>query len=115
MTAAAQEAFDRYASSDFAGAWQMYTAAGRAAVTQADYVRLNTACPGLQRVQVHISAVRIEGDRATVRMQVGSLVDSYVLGYEGGAWLVEPTAEALANYRRGIDKTIAAMKAAKAC
>jgi hypothetical protein len=70
VTAAAQEAFDRYIAGDFAGSWQMYTAAGRAAVTQADYVRFNTACPGLQHIKVTVLKVRIEGDKATVRIEL---------------------------------------------
>lgn len=113
--AAAQEAFDRYTSGDFAGAWLMYSDEGRAAVTQADYVRLNTACPKLQRIQVTIAAVRIDGDKATVRAQLGQLVDSYVMDYQHGQWLLEPTATALANYKAGIDQTIAASKANGSC
>jgi hypothetical protein len=115
VTAAAQEAFDRYTSGDFAGAWQMYTAAGRGAVSKADYIRLNTTCPKLQGIQVKIAAARVEGDKATVRAQIGPLVDSYTLAYEGGQWLLEPTATAMADYKQGVDKTIAARKAAGAC
>jgi hypothetical protein len=114
VTAAAQEAFDRYVAGDFAGTWQMYTAAGRAAVTQADYVRLSTACPGLQHTKVTIAKVRIEGDKATVRIELGQMADSYILDYQGGQWLIEPSAFALAEYKQGIDKAIAARKAAKA-
>jgi hypothetical protein len=92
----------------------MYTAAGRAAVTQADYVRLSTACPGLQHTKVTIAKVRIEGDKATVRIELGQMADSYILDYQGGQWLIEPSAFALAEYKQGIDKAIAARKAAKA-
>lgn len=114
-TAAAQEAFDRYTAGDFAGAWEMYTAAGRAAVSKADYVRLNTTCPKLQGIQVKIVATRVEGDTATVRIQLGPLVDSYVMNYEAGQWLLEPTAAAMADYNQGVDKIIASRKAAKSC
>src|ERR1700712_712417 len=37
---AAQTVFDRFAGGDFAGAWDMYTAAGKKAISQADYVKL---------------------------------------------------------------------------
>jgi hypothetical protein len=93
----------------------MYTAAGRAAVTQAGYVRFNTDCPGLQHIKVTVLKVRIESDKATVRIELAQITDSYVLDYEGGQWLMEPTPPYLALYKLGIDKAIAGRKAAKAC
>src|ERR1700753_254823 len=42
--AAAQTVFDRFSGGDFAGAWDMYTQAGKQAISQADYVELNNVC-----------------------------------------------------------------------
>ena len=41
---AAQTVFDRFSGGDFAGAWEMYTAKGKQAISKEDYVKLNTAC-----------------------------------------------------------------------
>jgi hypothetical protein len=88
---------------------------GKAAVSQAGFVRLNATCPSLQGMQVTIVSVQIDGDIAFARDQEGKLVGSYTLAYKHGEWLMEPTDTSFADYRQGVDATIALRKAEGRC
>ena len=63
---AAQTVFDRFSGGDFAGAWDMYTAKGKQAISKADYVKLNEAC-SRKGLAISLTSARMEGpDRAVV-------------------------------------------------
>jgi hypothetical protein len=120
VRAVATETFTRYTATDFAGAWQFYDAAGKTAISQADYVRLNETCPSLAAHRSFtVGDIRIEGDTATVRITImvgiTSLSDSYVFHLESDGWRIAPTATALIDYRRGVDATVAARRKAGTC
>jgi len=112
---AAQTVFDRFSGGDFAGAWDMYTDAGKKAITKADYVKLNTAC-SRKGLAITLSSARMEGaDRAVVIAKQLVAAQSYTMVYEKDSWKLEPAKEGLALYAKGADKAIAAQKKAGTC
>jgi hypothetical protein len=113
--AAAQTVFDRFSGGDFAGAWDMYTAKGKQAISKADYVKLNEAC-SRKGLAISLTSARMEGsDRAVVIAKQLVAAQSYTMVYENGAWKLEPAKEGLALYAKGADKAIAAQKKAGTC
>ena len=112
---AAQTVFDRFSGGDFAGAWEMYTAKGKQAISKADYVKLNEAC-SRKGLAISLTSARMEGtDRAVVIAKQLVAAQSYTMVYENGAWKLEPAKEGLALYAKGADKAIAAQKKAGTC
>jgi hypothetical protein len=114
---AAQEAIDRQLSGDYTGAWETYTAAGKAAISKADFVRLQTACPPKslnQRARV-VDARLEDPNTAVVRVNLGGNIVARTLRYEGGTWLIEPSGGAMADFKLGVDQAIAKQKAAGNC
>ena len=113
--AAAQTVFDRFSGGDFAGAWDMYTAAGKAAISKEDYVKLNEAC-SRKGLAIQLTSARMDGpDRAIVIAKQLVAAQSYTMVYENNAWKLEPAKEGLALYRQGAAKAIAAQRKAGTC
>jgi hypothetical protein len=113
--AAAQTVFDRFSGGDFAGAWEMYTAAGKQAISKDDYVKLNAAC-SRKGLAIQLTSARMEGaDRAVVIAKQLVAAQSYTMVYEGDSWKLEPAKEGLALYSKGAAKAIAAQKKAGTC
>jgi hypothetical protein len=113
--AAAQTMFDRFSGGDFAGAWDMYTAAGKAAISKADYVKLNEAC-SRKGLAIQLTSARMDGtDKAVVIAKQLVAAQSYTMVYENGAWKLQPAKEGLALYKLGAVKAIAAQKKAGTC
>ncbi|BEL12377.1 hypothetical protein Q0Z83_105680 [Actinoplanes sichuanensis] len=113
--AAAQTVFDRFSGGDFAGAWDMYTAAGKKAITKDDYVKLNTAC-SRKGLAIQLTSARMEGaDKAVVIAKQLVAAQSYTMVYEQDAWKLEPAKEGLSLYKMGATKAIAAQKKAGTC
>ncbi len=114
---AAQEAFDRYSSGDFAGAWETYTDEGRAAISQDDFVKFNTECPPkILHNKVSVVGARLENSTtAVVRVRSGETLTAYTLRYERGHWRLQPSPDATALWKLGVDKAVAQEKAAGRC
>ena len=113
--AAAQTVFDRFSGGDFAGAWEMYTTAGKQAITKDDYVKLNQAC-SRKGLAIQLTSARLEGaDRAVVIAKQLVAAQSYTMVYEKDAWKLEPAKEGHALYKQGAVKAIAAQKKAGTC
>ncbi|MFC7534680.1 hypothetical protein [Actinoplanes sp. GCM10030250] len=113
--AAAQTVFDRFSGGDFAGAWEMYTTAGKQAISKDDYVKLNQAC-SRKGLAIQLTSARMEGtDKAIVIAKQLVAAQSYTMIYEADAWKLEPAKEGLALYKLGADKAIAAQKKAGTC
>ena len=113
--AAAQTVFDRFSGGDFAGAWDMYTAAGKQAISKDDYVKLNEAC-SRKGLAIQLTSARMEGpDRAVVIAKQLLAAQSYTMVYENDAWKLEPAKEGLALYAKGAVRAIAAQKKAGTC
>ena len=112
---AAQTVFDRFSGGDFAGAWDMYTTAGKQAITKDDYIKLNTAC-SRKGLAIQLTSARMEGtDRAVVIAKQLVAAQSYTMVYEGESWKLEPAKEGLALYSKGAEKAIAVQKKAGTC
>ena len=112
---AAQTMFDRFSGGDFAGAWEMYTAKGKQAISKEDYVKLNEAC-SRKGLAITLTSARMEGtDRAVVIAKQLVAAQSYTMVYENNAWKLEPAAEGLALYKQGAARAIAAQKKAGTC
>ncbi|MDI6101569.1 hypothetical protein QLQ12_23395 [Actinoplanes sp. NEAU-A12] len=112
---AAQTVFDRFSGGDFAGAWEMYTSAGKQSISKDDYVKLNTAC-SRKGLAIQLTSARMEGtDKAIVIAKQLVAAQSYVMVYEQDAWKLEPAKEGLALYKMGAEKAIAAQKKAGTC
>jgi hypothetical protein len=111
----AQTVFDRFSGGDFAGAWEMYTAKGKQAISKADYIKLNEAC-SRKGLAISLTSARMEGpDKAIVIAKQLVAAQSYTMVYENNAWKLEPAAEGLALYKQGAAKAIAAQKRAGTC
>ena len=112
---AAQTVFDRFAGGDFAGAWDMYTTAGKKAISKADYIKLNQVC-SRKGLAISLTSARMDGpDRAVVIAKQLVAAQSYTMLYEATAWKLEPAPEGLALYQQGAVKAIAAQKKAGTC
>jgi hypothetical protein len=112
---AAQTVFDRFSGGDFAGAWDMYTAAGKQAISKEDYVKLNQAC-SRKGLAITLTSARMEGaDRAVVIAKQLVAAQSYTMVYEGDSWRLEPAKEGLALYKLGAEKAIATQKKQGTC
>ncbi|SDT79171.1 hypothetical protein [Actinoplanes derwentensis] len=112
---AAATVFDRFSGGDFAGAWEMYTSAGKQSISKDDYVKLNTAC-SRKGLAIQLSSARLEGtDKAIVIAKQLVAAQSYTMVYEQDAWKLEPAKEGLALYKLGAAKAIAAQKKAGTC
>jgi hypothetical protein len=113
--AAAQTVFDRFSGGDFAGAWDMYTAAGKKAITKDDYVKLNQVC-SRKGLAIQLTSARMDGpDRAIVIAKQLVAAQSYTMVYENNAWKLEPAKEGLALYKQGAARAIAAQRRAGTC
>ncbi|GIE88800.1 hypothetical protein [Actinoplanes regularis] len=113
--AAAQTVFDRFSGGDFAGAWELYTAAGKQAISKDDYVKLNQAC-SRKGLAIQLTSARMDGtDKAVVIAKQLVAAQSYTMVYEGDAWKLEPAPEGLKLYKMGAAKAIAAQKKAGTC
>jgi hypothetical protein len=112
---AAQTVFDRFSGGDFAGAWDMYTAAGKKAISKDDYVKLNQVC-SRKGLAIQLTSARMDGpDKAVVIAKQLVAAQSYTMVYEGTAWKLAPAKEGLALYSQGADRAIAAQKKAGTC
>jgi hypothetical protein len=114
--ALAQREGDAYAAGDWAGAWDLWTKAGKAAISRANYVRLHTTCKTVTGPPLTVKSIRAEGpDKAVVVYERLGFSLSYTLVYEDGQWRFQPDDKSMADYAKGIDRLIADQKAAGDC
>jgi hypothetical protein len=116
VRAAADEEFESFASRDYGGSWDLWTKAGQKAITRADYEQLLKLCPDTGAgVAFQIKKVKLaaDGNSALVRVQRLAGIASFTFLHEGGEWRFQPLEAALADYKLGSPKAIAA-KARKA-
>lgn len=114
--AAAERELNAYAAGDWRGAWDLWTAKGKAAISRDQYHGLHTACQTITGTLFEVTAARLESPtRAVVtytRLIVAGTAD---MQYEDGAWRYQPDAEAMADYAKGVDKILAKRRADGAC
>ena len=112
---AAQE-FGLLSGGGWAQAWGLWSAAGQAALSQADFVELNTRCrPALGEPYVINTATDVNATTVRLDWHQGSAAGNSTVVYEGGAWRFQPDAETLAGYRGGVAALVAERKAAGEC
>ena len=111
----AQQEYDAYSAGRWDQAWDLWTTEGKAAFSQADYLKLRHTCPPTPGTAFAISAVLVNGDHASVRTEHGGAVFSSDFVYQDGQWRYQPPAANMADYRAGVDKAIAKEKAAGTC
>lgn len=113
--AAAELVFSRFGGGDYAGAWDLYTAAGKAAIKREDYVAFQEEChtPG---VVVEAADARLEDAvTAVVTGKALGFAQSYEMRYEGGRWLLQPEADTMKSFAGGAESAIAARRADGGC
>lgn len=116
--AAAKEQLDAYAAEDYVGAWDMWTAAGQAAISREEYVRLHELCPQTAAgVAFEVQSVRLEGDGTSATVRIGRMgaVATFKMHYEQGQWRWQPADDAIAGYAKGVDAVVAERKADGLC
>ena len=97
-------------------AWALWSAAGQAAMSEADFVRLNTECrPALGEPYVVDSATDVDTTDVKIAWHQGSTTGTSTVLFEGGAWRFQPDAQTLAAYRSGVAAVVAERKAAGGC
>jgi hypothetical protein len=112
---AAQTMFDRFSGGDFAGAWEMYTATAKKAISQADYVKLNQAC-ARKGLAITLTSARLDGPTTAIVIAKQLVAaQAYTMVYEGNAWRLQPAPAGLKLYSLGADKAIAAQRKAGTC
>lgn len=116
----AQQEFGLLAAGDWAGAWERWTDAAKEALSEDDFIRLDTACPpalGVSRVVG--SATRIDPVTVVVTWRAGTgageSVGQDTMTYQDGAWRFTPDDATLAGYRLGVGALVAKLTAAGAC
>lgn len=112
---AAQE-FGLLSGGGWGQAWALWSAAGQAAMSEADFVRLNTECrPVLGEPYVVDSATDVGATDVEVAWHQGTTTGSSTVVFESGAWRIQPDAQTLAAYREGVAALVAERKAAGRC
>jgi hypothetical protein len=104
------------AGGDWSGAWELWTATAKQAMSKADFIALNKACPSKLGVLYEIQDVKpVTGLTVTVTWKHADTNGSGTMKYESGSWHYEADAKQLADYRLGTQALIAKRKAAKTC
>lgn len=97
-------------------AWALWSTAAQAAMSEADFVRLNTECrPALGQAYVVDSGTEVDASDVKIAWHQGPTTGSGTVVFEGGAWRFQPDAQTLAAYRGGVAAVVAERKAAGAC
>ncbi|MDN3359726.1 hypothetical protein [Actinomadura sp. DC4] len=115
---AATEEFDSYSSGDYGGAWDLYYAAAKRAISRADYLRAHKLCPDAGAgIRFEIEKVRMDSDHeAHVRVTRAIVVLTYRFVYEAGHWRYVPTDEAMHDFRtKTVEKMVSDLKQKGGC
>ena len=112
----ATQEFGQLSGGGWAQAWGLWSAAGQAALSEADFVRLNTECrPALGEPYIVDTATDLDATTVQVAWHQGSTTGNSTMVYQGGAWKFQPDAQTLAAYRGGVAAVVAERKAAGQC
>ncbi len=115
--ATAQRYLDRAAGGDYAGAWDLLSAAGKQAVTRDNLVAYYRACPGTRGVTAQVVDVRLETPtRAIANTKImGTFAVAITVLHENGRWGVQPDADQLARWTKPLDQQIATARSDGSC
>ncbi|GAA1261679.1 hypothetical protein GCM10009665_59220 [Kitasatospora nipponensis] len=112
----ASQEFGLLAGGGWAPAWALWSDSAQQAISQADFVRLNTECrppAGIAYVIDRSTTL----DPATVRVDWhrAGATGSNTLLYQAGRWRFVPDEGALAEYRLGVEPLVQQRRAAGSC
>ena len=118
---AAQNYYNLYAAGQFAADYPMLSAAARAAIPESTFVTVHQDCKSpAAGLAYKVSAPTMAGSTAVMSVSLagagsalGAEEESFV--YEGGQWLLSPSAADLASYKGTPAQIVAAFKAAGRC
>jgi hypothetical protein len=112
----ATQEFGLLSGGGWAQAWALWSAAGKAAMGEADFVRLNTECrPALGEPYVIDTATDVNAANVRIDWHQGTATGSGAVVFEGGAWRFQPDTQTLEAYRGGVAQVVAERKAAGGC
>ncbi|MFF7635811.1 hypothetical protein ACFZB9_22070 [Kitasatospora sp. NPDC008050] len=112
----ARQEFGLLAGGGWAQAWSLWDDSGQQAITQADFVKLNTECrPALGVPYVIDESGKVAEDTVRVAWHQGAERGSNTLVFTRGTWRFVPDATSLTAYRTGVDQLVAARRAAGSC
>lgn len=129
--AVANQEFGLLAGGGWAQAWALWSPTAQQAISQADFVRLNTECrPALGTPYVISATTALNPDTVRVDWSRGSATGAATTGsattgsattgsatvvYLSGSWHFVPDAATLAEYRQGVTALVRQRKAAGSC
>lgn len=114
--ALAQKELGLLSGGGWAQAWALWTTGARRAISQPDFVRLNTECrPDLGVPYVIVTTTVTSPTSVTVDWHHGSTTGSGTMRYQTGSWRFEPDARTLADYRLGVTELVKRRRAAGSC
>ena len=112
----ASEEFGLLAGGGWAQAWSLWTDSAHQAITQADFVRLNTECrPVLGVPYVIDGSTTVGPDTVRVDWKRAGVSGSNTLVHRTGTWQFVPDQASLADYRLGVDTLVRKRRAAGSC
>ena len=115
--ALAERQVEAFAAGDYAGTWDMWSAAGKAAISREEYTRIFTECREVAGgVPITVKTARLENPTTAVvtidRLGFGA---TYTVLYEDGAWRWQPSADSMADFAKGADVIIAERRSRGSC
>ncbi|MER5641226.1 hypothetical protein ABT095_30310 [Kitasatospora sp. NPDC002227] len=114
--ALARQEFGLLAGGGWAQAWQLWPPDAQQAISQGDFVRLNTECrPLLGLPYVIDRSTKTDPDTVRVDWHRAELAGSSTVVHRDGRWQFTPDAAALTDYRLGVDRLVERRKAAGSC
>lgn len=112
----ASREFGLLAGGGWAEAWTLWSDPARQALSQADFVKLNTECrPVLGEPYVIDASTSVDPTTVRVDWHRAAATGSDTVVYQAGAWHFVPDATTLAGYRLGVDRLLRQRKAAGEC
>jgi hypothetical protein len=109
----AQTEFGLLAGGDYGHAWDLWSDSAKQAISRADFITLNTACPVELGVPTKVVAARaLSSTSVAVDWQRNAQTGTIRMTYAEGAWRFEP---ASGEYSGGLRALVAKRRAAQHC
>lgn len=112
--ASAQEYADRIQSEDYAGAWMLTSQQFQKNIPEDVFVMVNDTCT-LSGPKITAKGVRMDGEKAMIRLEVAGVSQSHSMAYEAGEWRMEPSAERKKDFGKKADEIIEERRSSGAC
>ena len=114
--AVASQEFGLLSGSGWAQAWSLWSQDAQQAISQDDFVRLNTEChPALGVPYVIRHSATVNQTTVEVHWSRAGTTGANTIVHESGRWRFVPDQDSLAGYRLGTDALVRQWKAAGTC